>query len=198
MKKIKIKTKIFFIIALVVVITGIVFILWPHAPQVPVILPPSGVVIPQAPAIQPSQETPAIAEAVEETIITKEPVLTDLEREIYNLVNEVRIGNGLTALKINEKLVEAARSHAQDMVEKNYFSHNTPYGKRFTGWIEETGYRFSYVGENLARNYQSAYGTVEGWLASETHYENIIHKHYTETGVGVVDNFSVQLFATPE
>ena len=54
------------------------------------------------------------------------------ELETFNLINQQRINNGLPALKIDEEVQRVARIKAQDMVDNNYFSHNSPtYGSPF-------------------------------------------------------------------
>src|SRR3954464_10461496 len=51
------------------------------------------------------------------------------------LVNQERTSRGLKALKANRRLARAARTHAGDMVAKNYFSHDTLGGGDFVDRI---------------------------------------------------------------
>ena len=51
---------------------------------------------------------------------------------MFNLINAQRTKNGLPALKIDLEVQNVARIKAQDMVNNNYFSHNSPtYGTPF-------------------------------------------------------------------
>ncbi len=43
--------------------------------------------------------------------------------------NTERSSNGLPALSINDKLNQAAQAKANDMVARDYWSHNTPDGQ---------------------------------------------------------------------
>ena len=47
------------------------------------------------------------------------------EQEVVQLVNQIRLDNGLLPLKRVEALTHAARFHATDMSEENYFSHTS-------------------------------------------------------------------------
>ncbi len=47
------------------------------------------------------------------------------EQEILKYTNEERTKRGLLALEWNEELSYAARYHAKDMAENNYFSHES-------------------------------------------------------------------------
>jgi len=58
--------------------------------------------------------------------------LTADEQETFNLINQQRQNQGLSALKVDAELQRVARIKAQDMVDNNYFSHNSPiYGSPF-------------------------------------------------------------------
>ena len=63
---------------------------------------------------------------------TTNSTLTADEQETFNLINKQRTNNGLQALKIDNEVQTIARVKAQDMVNNNYFSHNSPtYGTPF-------------------------------------------------------------------
>jgi uncharacterized protein YkwD len=140
------------------------------------------------------QKIPVIEVKQDTLVLTETIVLTEQENEIYNMVNQVRIEYGLPPLTLNKKLVEAARAHATDMIKKDYFAHTTPEGKIYYEWITDANKYFVSTGENIAKNYKTATATIEGWKKSEKHYQNIIKEIYTDTGVGVVGNITVQFF----
>ncbi len=123
---------------------------------------------------------------------------------LISLTNEVRAQNNDSSLQTNTLLTEAANRKAQDMATKEYFSHVTPDGKTPWYWLDLVGYKYSYAGENLAVNFTDSQETMNAWMQSPTHRENIIKKEYTQTGIGIAQGkyegkdatFVVQFFAT--
>ena len=115
-------------------------------------------------------------------------VTTDLtadEKEVFNLINAKRTANGLSALNIDNELQNVARIKAQDMVDNNYFAHNSPtYGTPFQ-MIKNFGIKYKAAGENIAGN-STNQGAVNAWMNSEGHRANILSNNYNYTGVAVV------------
>lgn len=101
--------------------------------------------------------------------------------------NNQREAEGLTSLEIDEQLSQAAFLKAQNMFSEQYWAHVSPSGVQPWKWFADVGYNYSYAGENLAKNYPTATATVEAWMNSETHRENILNKEYTDVGFAVVD-----------
>ena len=111
--------------------------------------------------------------------------LTSDELEVLNLINAKRTANGLSALKIDNELQKVARLKAQDMVNKNYFSHTSPtYGSPFD-MMKSFGISYKTAGENIA-GHSSNSGAVEAWMNSSGHRANILNSSYNYTGIGVV------------
>lgn len=109
------------------------------------------------------------------------------ELEVFNLINKKRIANGLTALNIDDELQNVARVKAKDMVDNNYFAHNSPtYGTPFN-MIKNFGITYKAAGENIAGN-SSNQGAVNAWMNSEGHRANILSNNYNYTGVAVVSS----------
>jgi uncharacterized protein YkwD len=98
--------------------------------------------------------------------------------------NKTRIENNLPALQDNFDLQSAAQKKAEDMAEKNYFDHTSPEGKEFWYWIKQETSRYSFVGENLAINFVDPQETVEAWMDSKLHRENILNSEFQEIGIG--------------
>lgn len=107
--------------------------------------------------------------------------------EIVAQTNEERAKSGLSPVAVNEKLNQAAALKAQNMFAENYWAHFAPSGKDPWGFILSSGYKFSYAGENLARNFYNSEDVVRAWMNSPTHKDNIVNKNYREIGVAVVD-----------
>ena len=113
--------------------------------------------------------------------------LTANEQEVFNLINAKRTAAGLSALKIDEELQNVARVKANDMVDNNYFSHNSPtYGTPFN-MIKNFGITYKAAGENIAGN-STNQGAVDAWMNSEGHKANILSNNYNYTGIGVVNS----------
>lgn len=123
--------------------------------------------------------------------------------QIFNLINKERIKRNIPPLTLNNKLIQAAKNKAKDLADKKYFDHNSPNGKQFSSWIKETNYKYSFIGENLAINFQTEETTINAWMKSESHKENILEKNFTETGIAITTNnegkiIIVQIFGRPE
>ena len=124
--------------------------------------------------------------------------------EIFNLTNQERENAGLNALTANELLNIAAQNKAISMYQRDYFMHTTPEGKKFYEWIEDTGYDYSIVGENLAVNFSKNESIVNLWMQSTKHKKNILNSEYAETGIAVIETGDsrkavvVQLFGAPK
>lgn len=113
--------------------------------------------------------------------------LTADEQEVFNLINAQRTAAGLSALKIDEELQNVATVKAKDMVDNNYFSHNSPtYGTPFN-MIKNYGITYKAAGENIAGNSTNK-GAVNAWMNSSGHKANILNSNYNYTGIGVVSS----------
>lgn len=121
--------------------------------------------------------------------------------QIIQLTNEYRKSQGLPPLKSNPALTAAAVAAANDMAENGYFAHQSPSGKTYQDFANDSGYKYVHVGQNLARNWNSATDTVDAWSKSPTHNANLVDKLYTETGVAVVpingSNYVIQYMGYP-
>lgn len=116
---------------------------------------------------------------------------SEFEHAVVALLNNERAGNELPPLKMVSELSDAARYHVADMVQENYFDHDS-YDRlddklQFAcGWYKRISnfYKGTTIGENLSRGYPNPASAVAGWMASPTHRENILSEYYREVGVG--------------
>lgn len=119
-----------------------------------------------------------------------------LENEVIRLTNIERAKAGLPALKANWQLSRVARYKSQDMINKNYFSHQSPtYGSPFK-MMESFGLRFMAAGENIAYGQRTPQEVVRMWMNSPGHRANILSPSYTEIGVGVAKKSNGTLYWT--
>lgn len=106
------------------------------------------------------------------------------ESRILQLVNAERAKTGAKALGSNGDCTKLARMKSQDMVNNNYFSHQSPtYGSPFD-MLKSNNVSYMYAGENIAMN-QSADAAFKAWMNSEGHKKNILNPNFTELGVGI-------------
>jgi uncharacterized protein YkwD len=138
----------------------------------------------------------------------------DLAQRVHALVNAERKKAKLPALAWNPALGTIATGHSRDMAERNYFAHESPEGRDFAHRYQQAGFECAVrAGRNiwtgaeniaLARLYNSSHRvnkvvtydwnspadiarmTVEGWMKSPGHRENILTPHWRRQGIGVV------------
>lgn len=109
------------------------------------------------------------------------------QQELIRLTNVEREKNGLPPVSEDSRLNAAAAEKAKNMFAENYWAHFSPSGKDPWGFINGAGYQFSYAGENLAKSFYQSDEVVKAWMASRTHKENILNKHYTNIGIAVME-----------
>lgn len=118
------------------------------------------------------------------------------QEEVFNLVNIEREKNGVPELKFNKKISNVATVKSQDMINKDYFDHESPtYGSPF-GMMSDFGITFFAAGENIALGYTSPKSVVEGWMKSPGHRENILSSYFNELGVGIAQDSKGRLYWT--
>ena len=111
--------------------------------------------------------------------------MTTDEKEVFDLINNQRTQNGLSALKLDTETLRVARIKAQDMVDNNYFSHNSPtYGTPFQ-MLNSFKISYKTAGENIAGNSSNS-ASVTAWMNSSGHKANILNSSFNYTGIGVV------------
>lgn len=108
-------------------------------------------------------------------------------KQIIELTNRERQKHGLEPLSENTTLSQAAEGKAFNMFSENYWSHFAPSGKTPWDFILSSGYKFSFAGENLAKNFSQADEVVVAWMNSPTHKDNILNPKYQDIGIAVED-----------
>lgn len=116
-----------------------------------------------------------------------------LAMEIHNKVNQARVDNGVAPLEWESTLAEVATKHSADMAANGYFDHKNLVGQGPTERAKAGGFscykptHFG-IGENLHQDVGfmdlSDY-TVNGWLNSPEHRDNLLSPNYTKEGIGI-------------
>ncbi len=100
-------------------------------------------------------------------------------------------------LRVDGRLVRAAQSHAEDMQQRDYFSHSTPEGVDPGDRALRAGYRWSLIAENIAWGYPTPESVVEGWQHSAGHCSNMLGHTFRHIGVGRSGTHWVLLVGAP-
>jgi len=126
------------------------------------------------------------------------------EEKIVELTNQERINKGLNIVTANQLLAKAAYEKGMAILETQNFRHNIN-GKKFSTWIKNAGYQYSYAGENLAIDFVTSEGVIKAWLDSPTHKKNILNENFSEIGIAVLEGkfqgnnttLVIQIFGSP-
>jgi uncharacterized YkwD family protein len=106
------------------------------------------------------------------------------ERQMIDLVNGERVKHGLKPLIVDMEVTRVARIKSRDLIDNNYFAHQSPtYGSPFD-MLRRFGVNFRMAGENLAGN-QSVTGAHTALMNSEGHRNNILNPNFTHIGIGI-------------
>ena len=132
-------------------------------------------------------EAPAKAE---DTKSTEQPVQTDVanaKQDIIDRTNALRRENGVSALAVNDKLMQAAQVRADEMAAHTVYSHTRPNGGKFNTVTD-----CPYMAENIHRiadwvlsDQTLAERAVADWYASTVHHKNMVNPKLSEIGVGL-------------
>jgi hypothetical protein len=125
---------------------------------------------------------------------------------LIELLNKDRQEAGLQPLKENTTLDKAAFLKAQDMLNKDYFGHQSPEGLSPWHWLKIAGYKYQSAGENLAIGFLDSQEVYQAWLNSPSHRANLLSSSYQEVGTAVLTGdfqgnkttVVVQFFGKPE
>ena len=128
------------------------------------------------PASQPEVTTPA-------------DDVADAKQDIVDRTNALRRAKGVAALRVNDKLMQAAQVRADEIAASGVYSHTRPDGRKSNTVTDS-----KYTGENL-HNISELYleqqhktlseAVVELWSSSKAHADNMTSARYGEIGVGL-------------
>jgi len=147
---------------------------------------------PQQPEPQPTPEPqpqPAPQPQPEPTPAPQNPQnysgITSEERQLVELINQERVARGKKPLQVDSELSKWARIKSQDMVDNNYFAHESPtYGNAST-MLRNAGISFRYAGENLGKT-SSVANAHNGFMNSSVHRATLLNSNFTHVGIGIV------------
>jgi len=97
-------------------------------------------------------------------------------------VNVIRAEYGVPALTVDTGLKDAAEARVDDMIARNYWSHEDPDGNPFYTTIEKVRPGLRYLGENIGECFVSYDQLYKLYRESPTHLETIINANFTVFG----------------
>ncbi|NLV17483.1 MAG: SH3 domain-containing protein [Syntrophomonadaceae bacterium] len=110
---------------------------------------------------------------------------TAMQTEMLGYINKARTDANLAPLKLDKALCDGALLKSQDMVNNNYFNHQSPkYGSPFE-MMGKLGIKYNYAGENIAKHL-TVKSAHEGFMNSSGHRANILGANYGKVGLGFV------------
>jgi uncharacterized protein YkwD len=108
--------------------------------------------------------------------------------ELLALTNQDRLNNGCAALTLNAALMRAALGHAQDMSQRDYFSHTSLDGRTYDQRIRQAGFDGDDIGENIASGFPAAREVQDAWMDHAGHRRNILDCTFKWVGMAYVPN----------
>lgn len=108
--------------------------------------------------------------------------LTQREQALVRAVNQVRKAHRIRPLRVDFRLVRAARAHTSTLFRLDVLTHGS-FGAR----LASSGARGPLFGENLAfgtGSLASANAVVRAWLASPGHRANLLRPGFRRIGLG--------------
>lgn len=122
------------------------------------------------------------------------------EFQIFALVNHERAKQGLSQLAFDDEVAKIARAYSKKMATEKFFSHYDAEGKSVLERAKAARLKhWSKIGENLfsiANLADFDDFTVEKWMNSPTHRQNILAPDWTTAGVGIAESEDGEIFIT--
>jgi len=108
-----------------------------------------------------------------------------VRESMLRIVNAARLVAGRPPLDLDPQLNAAAQAHADDMLARTYYAHQSPEGTLPRARLLTVGYLADVVGENLAAGQTSVENVMEAWLHSVDHRRNLLDPRFVQLGVGI-------------
>ncbi len=144
------------------------------------------------------------AKEQEPNVTVQTPLTAEMESLVHQRINQVRQQHHLNQLQVDERLARVARQHSRQMARQNFFSHTSPAGDTVVQRVRSAHVSYWVVGENLFKSVNilnPVPSSIQGWMNSPGHRQNILQPEFTQTGVGVWRNgntyYITQVFLRP-
>lgn len=134
--------------------------------------------------------------------------------EVLKIINELRLKQGLSNLILDEQYSNVAKKHSEDEINREFYDHINPDGKRVADRVADVNLYDYCVSENLAVTYiddfqdENKYRKIaerivgvgytdKGWLNSlYGHGENMLDPQWKTIGLGFALDENYELYTT--
>lgn len=103
--------------------------------------------------------------------------------EMLRLVNKVRRSRGLSEMKLEPRLMLAAKRHNIDIARHALMQHTGTDCSQLKDRVWDAGYTWTKIAENLAGGNETATATLGQWTGSKRHLEQMTIPAMTEAGI---------------
>lgn len=110
--------------------------------------------------------------------------MSDVHQDLLDALNEYRASLGLSPLIYSRTLEAAAQAQAEDLWQRDFFSHTNPDGELPGDRALRAGFCHKYVGENLAAGQATVERAMQAWKNSPSHDLNMREPDYVYVGFG--------------
>lgn len=114
--------------------------------------------------------------------------IQDYANRVIARTNQYRVQNGCPALTENSILMGTAQAHSEDMAIHDFVGHQSSDGTPPWTRIQDAGYRYSIVAENVAWGQPTPEDAVDAWFnetpPNDLHRQNILNCKLRDIGVG--------------
>jgi uncharacterized protein YkwD len=104
--------------------------------------------------------------------------------EVFRLLNEHRMANGLSALAWDPGLAASIQGHCQHMAQHSFFDHAAPESSVSSFGARARHCGANATGENIAAGQATAEAVMTAWKNSSGHNQNMLNARYTRVGIG--------------
>ena len=125
----------------------------------------------------------------EPTVPANDADVDAMKQDIVDRTNALRKENGVAALRVDDKLMQAAQVRADEMAASGIYSHTRPDGRKSNTVTDSR-----YTGENIhsiselyleQQRKTLSEAMVNLWSNSKAHADNMTSTRYGEIGVGL-------------
>jgi uncharacterized protein YkwD len=135
---------------------------------------------------KPLTDSSTVSQVAQKPIVKKALSPDDIDKAVLlSETNAHRVANGLVPLILDTRLNQSAQDKCNDMVVRNYWSHNAPDGTEPWVFITADGIPYKRAAENLAVGQEDAKAVVTGWTKSPKHNTNLLDPLLTNVGFAI-------------
>lgn len=134
----------------------------------------------------PSSPAPAGSDIAPESACPGEASVASAQTVLVCMTSYARNAHGIPGVTANSKLMNAAASKAQDIINCG-FSH-TACGHVFDFWFTVYGYSCGNRGENIAEGQNTPLEVFTAWMNSAGHRANILNPVYRDEGIAAANS----------